>query len=84
MPVVSGLRWGTIVADTSLSGLDNRVVANQLKVLVSTFLIACSTAVLIWILLSRMVFFPRGLRSDLSLHRPGRLQRALGYPRHEG
>lgn len=58
MPVVSGLRWGTIVADTSLSGLDNRVVANQLKVLVSTFLIACSTAVLIWILLSRMVFLP--------------------------
>ena len=41
-----------------LSGLDNRVVANQLKVLVSTFLIACSTAVLIWILLSRMVFLP--------------------------
>ena len=30
MPVVSGLRWGTIVADTSLSGLDDRVVANQL------------------------------------------------------
>ena len=58
MPVVSGLRWGTIVADTSLSGLDDRVVANQLKVLVSTFLIACSTAVLIWILLSRMVFLP--------------------------
>ena len=49
---------GTIVADTPLSGLDDRVVANQLKVLVSTFLIACSTAVLIWILLSRMVFLP--------------------------
>ena len=58
MPVVSGLRWGTIVADTSLSGLDDRVVANQLTVLASTFLIACSTAVLIWILLSRMVFLP--------------------------
>ena len=34
------------------------MVANQLKVLDSTFLIACSTAVLIWILLSRMVFLP--------------------------
>jgi len=58
MPVISGLRWGTIVADTSLSGLDDRVVANQLTVLASTFLIACSTAVLIWTLLSRMVFLP--------------------------
>ena len=58
MPVISGLRWGTIVADTPLSGLDDRVVANQFKVLASTFLIACSTAVLIWILLSQMVFLP--------------------------
>jgi len=58
MPVISGLRWGTIVAETSMSGLDDRVVQNQLVVLFSTLLIAGSTAILIWSLLSRMVFLP--------------------------
>jgi diguanylate cyclase (GGDEF)-like protein len=58
MPIISGLRWGTIIADTSLSGLDDRVISNQLTVLASTFLIACSTAVLIWTLLNHMVFLP--------------------------
>ena len=58
MPIISGLRWGTIIAKTSLSGLDDRVVSNQITVLISTFLIACSTAILIWTLLNRMVFTP--------------------------
>ena len=58
MPVISGLRWGTIVADSSLSGLDDRVFATQLTVFASTVLIAFSTALIIWILLSRMVFLP--------------------------
>ena len=58
MPVISGLRWGTIVAETSMSGLDDRVVQNQLVVLFSTVLIAASTAILIWTLLNRMVFGP--------------------------
>jgi diguanylate cyclase (GGDEF)-like protein len=58
MPIISGLRWGTIIANTSLSGLDDRVVSNQVTVLISTVLIACSTAILIWALLNKMVFIP--------------------------
>ena len=58
MPVTSGLRWGTIVAETSMYGLDDRVVQNQLIVLLSTLLIAVSTAILIWAMLNRMVFGP--------------------------
>ncbi|MEC8194469.1 MAG: diguanylate cyclase [Myxococcota bacterium] len=58
MPVTSGLRWGTIIAETSMYGLDDRVVQNQLVVLFSTVLIAVSTAILIWAMLNRMVFGP--------------------------
>ena len=58
MPIISGLRWGTIVADTSMIGLDDRVVTNKITVLISTFMIAASTAILIWALLNRMVFLP--------------------------
>jgi len=70
MPIISGLRWGTIIADTSLSGLDDRVISNQLTVLISTFLIACSTAILIWTLLNHMVFLP--------LEGFARISRAIG------
>jgi diguanylate cyclase (GGDEF)-like protein len=58
MPIISGLRWGTIIAETSLGGLDDRVVSNQITVLISTLLIAFSTAILIWALLNKMVFTP--------------------------
>jgi diguanylate cyclase (GGDEF)-like protein len=58
MPIHSGLRWGTIIGQTSLAGLDSRVIQNQWIVLISTLLIAMSTAILISTLLGRMVFLP--------------------------
>jgi len=58
MPIISGLRWGTIVAETSLAGLDTRVVENRMEVLIKTFLFAMATAFLIWMMLDRMVFVP--------------------------
>jgi diguanylate cyclase (GGDEF)-like protein len=58
MPIVSGLRWGTIIAETAMTGLDDRVVQNKLVVLFSTALIAFSTAILIWSLLNKVVFLP--------------------------
>jgi len=58
MPIISGLRWGTIVAETSLTGLDERVVGNRMEVLLKTFLFAMATAMLIWMMLHRMVFIP--------------------------
>ena len=58
MPIVSGLRWGTIIAETPRTGLDDRVFQNKLVVLFSTVLIAFSTAILIWALLNKLVFLP--------------------------
>jgi len=58
MPIISGLRWGTIVAETSMMGLDGRVIENRYGVLISMLLFAVSTAMLIWIMLNRMVFVP--------------------------
>ncbi len=70
MPIHSGLRWGTIIGQTSLSGLDSRVIQNQWIVLISTLLIAMSTAILIGTLLGRMVFLP--------LERFARTSRSIG------
>ena len=58
MPIISGLRWGTIVAETSLNGLDGRVIQNQYGVLLAFLLFATATAFLIWVMLNRMVFVP--------------------------
>ena len=58
MPIISGLRWGTIVAETSLNGLDGRVRQNQYGVLLAFLVFATATAFLIWVMLNRMVFVP--------------------------
>ena len=58
MPIISGLRWGTIVAETSLDGLDGRVTQNRYGVLLAFLLFATATAFLIWVMLNRMVFVP--------------------------
>ncbi len=58
MPIISGLRWGTIVAETSLKGLDERVINNRVDVLWVALAFNFLTAALIWLLLNRMVFLP--------------------------
>ena len=55
MPIISGLRWGTIVAETSLDGLDGRVTQNRYGVLLAFLLFATATAFLIWVMLNRLI-----------------------------
>jgi diguanylate cyclase (GGDEF)-like protein len=63
MPVVSGLRWGTIQAELSLSRLDERIAQTQWVVLVTSSVIAVCTAVLLGALLRNLVFLPLGALS---------------------
>ena len=63
MPIVSGLRWGTLTAELSLSRLDERIAQSQTVVLLTSGLIAICTAVLLGIMLRTLIFLPLGLLS---------------------
>ena len=63
MPIVSGLRWGTLTAELSLSRLDERITQSQNVVLLSSTIISICTAVLLGIMLRSLIFLPLG---DLS------------------
>jgi len=63
MPIVSGLRWGTLSAELSLARLDERITQSQTVVLLTSAIISICTAVLLGIMLRSLIFLPLG---DLS------------------
>ena len=63
MPIVSGLRWGTLTAELSLARLDARIAQSQTVVLLTSGIIAVCTAILLGIMLRNLIFLPLG---DLS------------------
>lgn len=60
MPIVSGLRWGTLTAELSLARLDERIAQSQTVVLLTSSIIAVCTAILLGIMLRNLIFLPLG------------------------